>query len=566
MISSSIGDKRNLLAQLLQQRAAKRLSYWPTTSGQQALWVLNATYPTSPAYNIAFCARLEGKLRKDALRAALQALVQRHPLLRARFLFHEGSLKQEIAGFRPLPWEEVDCAAKSGGDFVQRLRLDYARPFQLDRDIPIRTTLYRLGAEEHVLLISFHHIVFDAWSLWLCVDELFRLYLAEAESRESPLPPIAAQYDDYIVEQERLLVGPEGKRLLRFWREKLDGLQYPAAIPASLQRRGRLEPRGASVHFRIDAELAEAARTLAARLGVTPFSLYLTVLFTLLHRYVGQDDLSIGCPTNGRGQHRFLEVVGYFVNPVVIRADLSGDPSFEELVQRLRSTITESLDHQNYPFSKLVEQLDLAREPGRTPLFQLLFNYYKPQGLSQSLESAMNGEGWQLGDLRAHYQHLDQQEGQFELAVDLLDLGAELQATIKYHTYLYDQGAATRLCSHFLTLLRGIVTEPSRKLSQLPVLSADEARRILQEWNDTTAPRPMELCAHDLFIAQARRTPDAIALIHGETHLTYSELRRSRLIFPELRLIRLRYFWIIGSRCRSGRSGSATCLRSRSLA
>lgn len=514
-----------MLAQILQQRASQQVSYAPTTAGQQALWVLHGRYPHSSAYNIAFCSRLEGPLRVDALRRALQALVQRHSALRARFVLNGGELKQEIVSYRPLPWREVDASGWDDAEMTERLRQDHSQPFMLEQDIPIRATLYRTHPERHVLLIDAHHIAFDAWSLWLCAEDLMALYQVELGSR-APLPLPSTRFEDYANEQARRWAGPEAERQLAFWREYLAGVQYPVAFPPTHKRGVGSEPCGASARFRIDSELHRAARALATRLGITPFVLYIGTMLVALHRYTGQTDLTIGCPSNGREQQRYQGVVGYFVNPTVVRGDLGGDPSFAELAERLRDRVLQSLAHQEYPFAKLVERLDPPREFSRTPLFQIMLNYHKPQGLAQSLDTAMSGNGWLLDDLRIHHHPIDQQEGQFELVVDLLDYGADLDGVIKYRTDLYDHGFAERLAVHFTNLLRAIVADPQKPLARLEMIDATERRQILEDWNPVaTTPAP-ESCLHHPFLAQAARTPDAVAALHGDEALSYRALLR----------------------------------------
>jgi amino acid adenylation domain-containing protein len=519
----SSNEKRALLAQLLQEKAAKIIRYAPTTVGQQALWVLHSHFPHSASYNIAFCARIEGALQVPALHRTLQGLVQRHSALRAHFVLHDSNLQQAIAGFRELPWQEVDATGMSDAELKARMQRDHKRPFHLSHEIPIRVTLYRVTAQRHIMLIDIHHIVFDAWSLWVCAEELFRLYELEIGTGQ-PVPQITARFEDYAEEQLQRWSGPEGERQFAFWRERLAGVVQPVGFPSLRARIDHSAPNGASFQFRIDADLCTKAKQLASQLSITPFALYLGVMFVTMHRYTGQSDLTLGFPSNGREQSRYHPVVGYFVNPVVLRANLGGNPSFAELAEHLRTQVLESLAHQEYPYVKLVEKLNLQRELGRTPLFQALFNYYRPQGLAQSLDVAMNGDGWPLENLRIFHHQIDQQEGQFELALDFLDTGAGLQGVVKYRTDLYDDWFAERLAAHYTNLLRAIVAEPDQQLSQLNMLDADERQQILNQWNPREATPAVEGCLFHPFLEQAARAPDAIAAIFGNEQLTYREL------------------------------------------
>jgi amino acid adenylation domain-containing protein len=516
-------DNRAQLAQLLQQRLEKQVHYSLTTPGQQALWVLQCSRPQSSEYNVAFAARLEGPLHADSLQRAVQALVQRHSALRSRFLLRDGALAREVAGFRKVPWEVVDATYWTEAELDGRLANDHRRPFHLDREIPIRAVLYSRAAHQHTLLVDIHHVVFDAWSLWLFAKELIQLYQFELGVGR-PLPAPSARFEDYAAAEAKRWVGAEAERELAFWRTQLAGLSNPVAFPPTRCRSDSSGAHGASFRFCIDPDLAAATRQLATELAVTPFTVYLCTMYVALHRYTAQTDLTLGCPCNGRKQH-LLDVVGYLVNPVAVRLDVSGDPTFSELVQRLAPRVMSCLEHQDYPFPELVKQLDLPREPGRTPLFQAAFNYYRPQGEAQSLSAAMSSGGLAVGDLRIHQQAIDQQEGQFELVLDLLDTGSEIQAAVKYRSDLYDAGFAERLAGHFTNLLRAAVREPGQSISQLEMLGRAERQRIVEDWNVTL---PLETAVkgrlYEPFLAQAARHPEAIAALNGTAQLSYGEL------------------------------------------
>lgn len=516
-------DKRALLARLLQERATKQTVQVPTTAGQQALWVLQNRHPTSAAYNIAFCSEIDGQLQVPALRRALQAVVQRHPLLRARLKFHGGTLCHEVAGYREVMWEEIDARGLTREQIDQRLQRDHERPFRLGEESPIRAGVYRTGEQHYILLIDVHHIVFDAWSVWLCAEELISLYQYELGASPALLQP-QGRFEDHALEQEQRWSGTAGERELAFWKARLAGIDHGVAFPTTRNRSEGQEPRGASVRFNIDRALSSAARGLATRLSLTPFMLYLGTMMVALHRYTGQTDLTIGCPSNGREQRKNYSVVGYFINPVVIRSDLAGDPTFAQLAERLRADVLESLAHQEYPFPILVEKLGGAREADRTPLFQTMLNYYRPQGLAKSLDSAMSGDGWPVAGLHIRHYRINQQEGQFELVLDLCDTGTEMHSVLKYRTDLYDDWFAERLSGHFQNLLRAIVADPHMPLSRLPMLADDEQTEILQTWNSVSRHAVPEGCLFQPFVAQAMRTPEATAAIHGKRQISYGEL------------------------------------------
>src|SRR5215475_12764893 len=324
---SSALSKRELLAELLRKRASERAVEWPLSRGQKALWFLHCSDPQSFAYHVGSSVRIRCALNVAALRRACQALVDRHDMLRAGFHMRNGEAVQQVAGYQPVSFEVIDAAGWDEAALYRNVRAVYERPFDVAARQAFRVALFTRAPDDHVLLLTIHHLVYDGWSLWLNLDELRQLYAAEAAGGSASLPPVVRSYREYIDKQEAMLAGPEGERLWNFWQHELSGPLPVLDLPTDRPRPPVQTFRGASHWFTLDPELNARIRNLAQAEGVTTFRLLLAAFIVFLHRYSGQDDIVVGFPTTGRDDAVFAQTVGYFVNPVVVRADLSGNPT-----------------------------------------------------------------------------------------------------------------------------------------------------------------------------------------------------------------------------------------------
>ncbi|RKG92068.1 non-ribosomal peptide synthetase [Corallococcus terminator] len=521
------------LLELLRERAAPVRRH-PLSQGQRALWYLYQVAPDSPAYNVAFAGRLRSEVEVPTLRESLQALVDRHATLRTTFPLSEGQPVQHVHAKREAHLELVDASGWSQEQLSARVSASYRRPFDLEQGPLMRVELFTLSPREHVLLMSLHHIVIDFWSLMVLVDELGALYQARKQGTRAELAPLTRAYSDYVDWQAELLAGPEGERLERYWKEQLSGALPALNLPVDRPRPPVQTYRGASHGFRLGPSLTRDIKALARSESATVYTVLLAAFQVLLHRYTDQQDILVGSLMAGRGQSEFAEVTGYFVNPVVLRADLSGDPTFSDFLAQVRQRVLGAMRHEDYPFPLLVERLQPNRDASLSPVFQVLFALHKPPRLEPLMElwapagghASLEWAGLQLEPLA-----MGQQEGQFDLTLEMMETQDGLGGFFKYNTDLFDAATLRRMEEHYVALLRGVLEQPRRPISRLPLLSEDEAARLLRTWNDTRADFPTGQRIHELFEAQAARTPEAEALVDGGRRLDYRELnaRANRL-------------------------------------
>ncbi|HSF39388.1 MAG TPA: non-ribosomal peptide synthase/polyketide synthase [Thermoanaerobaculia bacterium] len=496
----------------------------PLSFAQQRLWFIDQLEPGSPLYNIPAALRVQGPLRSGVLALCLGEIVRRHETLRTVFAATEGSPVQVIHKATPFRLPVIDL---SGLPERERESLaltlsggEAARPFDLTRGSLLRATLLRLADEDQVVLLTVHHIVSDGWSMGILVRELTALYPALAEGRPSPLPELPVQYADFAAWQASWLHGETLENEISFWRRHLAGLPPHLELPTDRPRPAAQSFRGAIRHLRLPAELTRQAQALGRREGATLFMVLLTGFQALLARYSGQQDLAVGSPVAGRNRIETENLIGFFVNTLVLRGDLTGEPSFRELLGRVRETSLAAHSHQDVPFEKLVQELSPERSLSRTPLFQAVL----------ALQNAPV-EALEIRDLHLRPVSRPTVTAKFDLTFNLAEHGGGLSGAVEYATDLFDSATIDRLILQYGRLLAEALAKPEREIAGLPLLPAAERHQMLVEWNDTAAARGEETLIHHPFEAWARRTPDAAALVwRGET-LTYGALeeRANRL-------------------------------------
>jgi amino acid adenylation domain-containing protein len=517
--------------------AAEGADEHPLSYGQRAMWFLYRLAPESPAYNIPVAVRIPGELDASALRRAFGSLVERHASLRATF--HEsadgGEPVQRIHEGAVFDFVEVDAAPWSERLLQGSLVAEAHRPFDLGAGPVLRVTLYRRSAREHVLLLIVHHIAADFWSLATLMRELGTFYEAETSGQPASLAPPALRYTDYARWQIAALAGRRGERLGDFWERQLAGEPPRLDLPTDRPRPPVQTFNGASHTVRLGADLTRDLKEFGRARGATLYMTLLAAFQVLLHRYTGQEDFAVGSPTSGRDHSGLADVVGYFVNPLALRAELAGDPTFEELLGRVRRHVVAAFEHQDYPFPLLVERLQPARDPSHSPLFQVLFILQKAHSRNAagiaSLALGEAGARVELGGLVLESLSLEQRVAQFDLTLMMVEEGGGLAASLQYNTDLFDAPTVERMASHFRHLLEGALADPTRRVGGLPLLGEAERRLILDDFNETAADYERGLCLHQLFARQAARTPEAEAVVCGDTALTYRELdgRANRL-------------------------------------
>ncbi|HYO14120.1 MAG TPA: amino acid adenylation domain-containing protein, partial [Thermoanaerobaculia bacterium] len=513
----------------------------PLSHGQEALWFLDRLAPGNPAYVIAGAARIPTGFDSAALRRAFDALVERHPALRTTYGEGERGPFQQVhpAGAMPEGWFRVENSSTLDEDALRaRLAEEAFRPFDLQRGPVLRVTLFGGGEQGDVLLVSVHHIAADLWSVGVLWNELGALYGREGTPL---LPPLPLDATDVVRWQRRRMAGPEGERLWELWQERLAGAPLHLDLPADRPRPPVQSFRGGTRTLVLGPAGAGRVAALTRETGGTLFAVLLAAWSALLGRLSGQDDLLVGAPTPGRTSPELFGLVGYFVNPLVLRCELGGDPSFRELVRRARRTTVSAFRHQELPFPLLAERLAPERDPSRPPVFQTLLSLQQaPRGVPEGLAAfAMELDGVEipLGDLTAVSLAFPRPGAQLDLALFAATLGSSLALSLEHNGDLWDAASAERILGCFRTLLLGAAADPDLPLSRLPLLDEAGRRQVLVEWGQPApAPDSPDTCLHDLVFARAAAEPEATAVVSGDERLTYAELaERARSLARHLR-------------------------------
>jgi amino acid adenylation domain-containing protein len=518
-----------LLASLLRDRT-NQASYTDQLShGQKALWLLHRRFPEGAAYNTAFAVWVRSNVDVSALRAALQTLLDRHVALRTTIVSDQGKLVTRIAAHQELCFTQPDVRGWSLAAIERQVSEDYRRPFDLERGPMLRVGLYTRQDDEHVLLLTLHHIICDAWSMWLLMHELSVLYPACLAGVAAELEPVRVQYPDYVAWQNRLLAGPEGERLWQYWRDRLGGELPVLALATDKVRPATQGSRGASHFFRIDPALRLDLLEVGKAEGATLFMTLLAAFQVLLHRYTGQTDIIVGSPAVGRNNPDVATCFGYFANPLPLRADLSGDPTFRSLLSQVRHTVLDALAHQDMPFSLLIERLQPKRDPSRSPVIEAMFVLQRPPH-SEPFLGQLCGEGagvvrW--GGLDVEPFPLPQMEGQFDLTWEAVEGPHGLSCALKYNPDLFEADTIRRMEGHLKTILSSVIEHPEQRVGRLSLLTAFESARLLEEWQGPEVGYPLERCLHHWIEDQVAQSPEAAAVVlDGGGMLSYAGLNQ----------------------------------------
>lgn len=501
---------------------------FPTTVGQRGFWYLDRFQHGNPAYNIAVRFHLKGQLRVQELERALNKIVKRHESLRTVFNLEHDQLVQIVLPdltIRLLRHDLRGVAEKEQYDRARAIAIEEARiPFDLMRGPLVRGRLLQLDDDEHILLLTVHHLVADGWSIGVITQELGAIYDAYCRGDESPLPDLSLQYGDYSVWQERWLNSESLVEQLKYWTRQLADLPV-LEVPTDRPRQPVQTFHGNIESILLPRDLTERLTTLSHQEGVTPCMVLMAAFQILLYRYSGQTDIFFGTVAPGRPHVELEPLIGLFINPMVVRTELSGDPTVRELLARVRQTAIQAFTHQDVPFERVVEAVQPKRDPGRPPLFQINFLYQRD--FVQPFEAA----GVKLTAIPSV-----SPGSMYDLNFFLVERAEGLRASCEYNTDLYDAETITRLLGHYQSLLHGIVADPGRRIGELSHLTERE-RQQLAEWNRTEATCP-HVCLHELFEAQVIRTPDAVAVAYLGAQFTYDELnRRANQLARRLRLM-----------------------------
>ena len=478
---------------------------------QQRLWYLDQLDPGNPVYNIPLVYHLQGVLNVDALTRSLNEIIHRHEVLRTTFSFDHEIPTQVIASELTLELPVIDVAAE---DLDKILKQQSVESFDLEKGPLVRAHCYRLNSEQHVFLLVAHHTVFDGLSLRVLMEELQALYQAFTNQKPSPLPPLSVQYADFAVWQRDWLQGEELERQIAYWKKQLGGELPVLELPTDKPRPSTFSYRGAIHKGEFSSDLLEPLVKQARSEGVTLFMLLLAAYVVLMNRYTRQDDLVVGTPIGNRNRGEIENLIGFFVNTLALRIDLSGDPSFHELLAQVRDVALGAFDHQDLPFEKLVEEIQPSRDTSRPPVFQVMF----------SVQQAANSK-LEFPELEVTLQDSYNGTTKFDLTLYVTVSEKGMMFTAEYATDLFNAETIERLLKHYEVLLSGIVKNPDLAISELPLLT--EAERVqMAELNSTAMDYDQAACLHTLISSQATRTPDALAVMAVDGQLSYRELEQ----------------------------------------
>jgi amino acid adenylation domain-containing protein len=499
--------------------AVSRTGVLPLSFAQQRLWFLDQLEPNNAFYNVPGIFRLTGQLSVVALQQSLNEIVRRHEVLRSTFTVVEGQPTLLINPATPLVMPLIDLSQLSESEREtaswQLINEDAQRPFDLTQSPFMRVTIIRAGNDDHILILNMHHIICDGWSMGVLFGELGVLYEAYSHEAPSPLPDPPLQYADFAHWQRQWLQGAVLEDHLVYWREQLATAAASLELPTDRPRRSVSTFNGAGYTHQLSPALSRSIHELGRQEGVTLFMTLLAALQCLFYRYTGQEDICIGTPIANRNRAELEGLVGFFVNTLVLRADLSGEPTFRQLLRRVREAALGAYAHQDVPFEKLVEDLQPERTLSHTPLFQVLF------ALQNIPRQAL-----QLTGLTLRREDVPSGTAKYDLTVVMNDTTDGLFCWFGYNSDLFEVDTIARQVRHFDRLLKSIVANPDQSISSLNLLSPAQDHQQLVEWNNTQTDFAETTCVHHLFELQAQRAPDSVAVVFEEDQLTYNQLNR----------------------------------------
>jgi non-ribosomal peptide synthase protein (TIGR01720 family) len=495
----------------------QNLKELPLSFAQQRLWFLHQLEPYTTAYNIAFSWRFTGNLDIALMQSCLNTIVQRHEILRTSFVAVNGQPTQVIIPelVLPLPIFDLRTVPELTRQIeVEKLTKQEAQcPFDLNEAPLLRVKLLQIADNENILLLTLHHLIADGWSRGIILRELTALY------KGSSLPELPIQYIDFAVYQQQWLQGEELAVQTAYWKQQLNNVSI-LELPTDNPRKPVQTFSSATESVLISKEILHSLKDLSRKQSVTLFMSALTAFKVLLHRYTSQDDIAIGSPIANRNWTEVEPLIGFFVNTLVLRTDVSGNPTFLELLQRVKDVAAGAFKHQDLPFAKLVEEIQPQRSLSHNPLFGIMFQV---QNEAYQLQNALNPE-LAIPGLSLEQMWSDSGSTKFDMTWHLVERNEGLLAVVEYSTDLFNRDTITRMLGHFQVLLKGIIDNPNQLLSELPILTEIEHQQLLVEWNNTYTEYPLQQGIHQLFVAQVEKTPNNIAVAFKSEKLTYQEL------------------------------------------
>ena len=521
-------EKRELLLQKLQQNhlqgipptiqpQSRKRNIFPLSFAQERLWFLAQLEPDNSFYNQPTALRLTGNLNLEVLKQALQEIIERHTSLRTNFAIVEGKPVQIIKPIVNFEIPILDLTDLSDKEIKisKLIEQEAEKPFNLEQDLLLRTTLLKLKDLEHIVLFTTHHIVSDGWSMGILVQELATLYQAFLAAKPSPLLELPIQYADFAIWQRDYLQGEVLDKQLNYWKQQLGDNPLILNLPTDYLRPNKLTYRGATESFVLSGSLTKGIKNLSQKEGVTLFMTLIAAFKLLLHRYSVQDEIVVGTPIANRNHQEIENLIGFFVNTLVLRTKFEQNASFKDLLQQVKETTLGAYSHQDLPFEQLVEELKPKRHLNRNPLFDVMFT------LQNTPESELI-----LPELILSSMEEESRTTIFDLSLDMFESEGQLAGELEYSIDLFKPETIQRMLGHFQVLLEAVVTQPNASISELPLLTKGEKQQLLFDWNNNRAQYPVDKCISELFEQQVAKTPNAIAAVFENRQLTYRELNQ----------------------------------------
>lgn len=504
----------------------------PLSAGQKALWFLHNLSPENTAYNIVRLARIRTKLDVHALKNTFQKIIDRHAALRTTFTTRNEESVQIVHKYMEVCFQHEDASNWSSEYLNSCFKAEVYRPFDLENGPLMKAYLYSKSPTDHYVLVAIHHIISDLWSLAILLNELAMLYAAEKSGEKLSFAPLELEYTDYVNEQTEMLAGEEGERLWAYWKKQLSGDLPVLNLPTDRPRSSKQIYHGKIQTFKLEEELTRRIKLFCREQGVTLYMALLAAFQVLLYRYTGQEDIIVGSPKLGRSR-KFLQLAGYFVNPIALRGDLSGNPTFFSFLHQLQQTVLEAFKYGDYPLALLVERLNPSRYLNYSPIFQVMFSLQKTTKFIDSENFAPfilgeTGGKIELAEITLESLAISDKATPFELSMLVAEQGKELLVGIEYSYDLFNDRTIKQMLVHYHKLLDGIINNPIQRISALPFLSDDEQNLLLREWNKpkTIFSRIQNKRIHQLFEDQVEKTPNAIAVSYDKDELSYQALNQ----------------------------------------
>jgi amino acid adenylation domain-containing protein len=528
----SLENKRQILARMLRERAGRSQTSHPLSVGQQALWFQNQLAPISAAYNLGFTARIVSAFDAGLMRTAVERLIDRHPILRSTYRMSDGNPSLFILGFLEPLFVQHDAAGLSEDELSTAVQRCNRAPFDLENGPIIRVHIFSRSDSDHVLLLSIPHIACDGWSMGLLIRDLRAFCEAQAGRRLTDLAPLHSRYTDFIEDQRRMLAGSEGDRLKHYWIEQLGGEIPVLELPLARPRPPVRTYEGATHYFDLGDASYRKIRALTKSENATLYTVLLSAFQILLMRYSGQEDVPIGTPVAGRNRAEYEPVIGLFINQVAMRGDLSGNPTFSEVLKRNRRIVIDAIEHQSYPFPLLAQKIQPIRDPSCHPVFQVLFNLLGQSSLG-SIDSLLDGSAnetpMDFGPFKLKPFNIPQQEGQFDLALEMMYSDEKLMASFRYCTDIFDAATIARMGQQYRCLLAHLADNPDQRVWDLPLNSDTGCRHFLEmAMLDPTAELPPAWtgAVADRVAEHAKISPERTAVVEETSRWSYGDIER----------------------------------------